>query len=105
MAKKANYDTFLIDGTKYKTHLTSKFINRKKYAIPDDNLVNAVIPGTINKIFVKEGQKVRSGAKLLILEAMKMRNVVVAPKGGVIKSINVKENEMVPKNQLLIELE
>jgi biotin carboxyl carrier protein len=36
---------------------------------------------------------------------MKMRNIVVAPKAGVIKSINIKENEMVPKNQLLIELE
>lgn len=105
MAKKANFETLNIDGTAYKTHLTEKFKNRTVWEMPDERLVKAFIPGTVLKIFVKEGQKVRQGSKLLILEAMKMKNVVAAPVSGVIKSIQVEEGKMVPKNQLLIEIE
>ena len=105
MAKKAKYEILNIDGTAYKTTLTQKFKNRTAWELPNENLIKAFIPGTILKIFVKEGQKVREGSKLLILEAMKMKNVVTAPASGVIKSIEVKEGIMVPKNQLLIEIE
>ncbi len=105
MEKYTNLETLVIGGTAYKTQLTDKYKNRKPWEEPNPKLILAYIPGNINKIFVKEGQKVKEGTKLLILEAMKMKNLVVAPMAGTIKSINVDEGKMVPKNHLLIEIE
>jgi biotin carboxyl carrier protein len=105
MEKYTNLETLIIGGTAYKTQLTEKYKNRKPWQEPNPKLILAYIPGTINKIFVKEGQKVKEGTKLLILEAMKMKNLVAAPMAGNIKSIKVAEGDMVPKNQILIELE
>jgi biotin carboxyl carrier protein len=105
MEKKVVLDTISVMGTSYKTTLTTKYSNRKKWEAPDPKMIKAYIPGNIIKIFVKEGQKVKQGSKLLLLEAMKMKNLVVAPVSGVIKAIHVKEGIMVPKNELLIEIE
>jgi len=105
MAKKEKFETLIIQGTEYKTTLTKKFLNRKVWERPNVKLVKAFIPGTVPKIFVKEGQKVKEGSKLLILEAMKMKNVLAAPVAGTIKAIYVQEGVMVPKNELLIEIE
>lgn len=87
----------------YDTRITRKFRNRKKWARPDERLVLAFIPGTIQKIFVKNGMQVEMGEPLLILEAMKMRNEVLSPVGGVVTRVHVKEGDLVPKNHLLIE--
>jgi biotin carboxyl carrier protein len=105
MEKKVKYETLIIGGVEYKTTLTDKYINRKKWEAPNPKLIKAYIPGNILKIYVKEGQPVKQGTKLLLLEAMKMKNLVEAPMNGVVKSINVKEGVMVPKNELLMELE
>ncbi|HCC32086.1 MAG TPA: acetyl-CoA carboxylase biotin carboxyl carrier protein subunit [Marinilabiliales bacterium] len=105
MEKKAKYETLCIGGTQYKTTLTEKFKNRKNWEAPNIKMVKAYIPGNIPKIFVKEGQKVKEGTKLLILEAMKMKNIVEAPVSGVIKAIHVQEGIRVPKQHLLIEIE
>ncbi len=105
MAKKEKMDTLVINGTKYKTTLTESFKNRKNWTKPDEKMVEATIPGKILNVFVKEGQKVKAETKLFILEAMKMKNIVVAPVSGVIKKIHVKEGEQVPKRTLLIEIE
>jgi len=105
MTTKEKMDTLCIHGTKYKTTLTEKFKNRPVWSTPDPGLVEAYIPGNIIKIFVKEGQKVKMGTKLLVLEAMKMMNNVEAPVNGVIKKICVVEGDHVPKRKLLIEIE
>lgn len=105
MAKKEKFETLCIDGTKYKTLITNKFKSRKMWEAPNEKLVKAYIPGNIPKVFVTEGQKVKMGARLLILEAMKMKNVVEAPVAGTIKAIHVKEGDRVPKHELLIEIE
>ena len=97
-------DNFTIGGLYYKTTLTEKFKNRKQYEEPDINLIKAFIPGTIVDIMVKQGQKVSNGEPLLLLEAMKMRNIIAAPKDAKIKKLWVKKTDMVFKNQLLIEL-
>lgn len=98
------HDELIIDGLAYKTFLTNKYLNKKKYQPPDPNLITAFIPGTILKIFVKTGRKVMKGDDLLILEAMKMNNKISAPHDAVVKKIHVKSGEMVARNQLLIEL-
>ncbi len=97
-------DDFTIGGMYYKTTLTEKFKNRKQYEYPDTNLIKAFIPGTIVDIMVKQGQRVTEGEPLLLLEAMKMRNIISAPKDAKIKKLWVKKTGMVFKNQLLIEL-
>lgn len=66
--------------------------------------VVAPLPGTILKMFVKEGDTVNVGDKLLIMEAMKMENDVLAEKSGTVKSIKVSQNDSVLQNDLLIEI-
>ncbi|MCA0932530.1 biotin/lipoyl-binding protein [Lutimonas saemankumensis] len=67
--------------------------------------IKAPMPGSIIEIKVKEGQKVKEGETLLILEAMKMENAITSPKDTVIKELFVKEGESVDKNKLLIDFE
>jgi biotin carboxyl carrier protein len=89
----------------YTTRLTSKYKNRPIWKRPNERVVTAIIPGTIQRIMVKVGDKVEAGKPMLILEAMKMRNEVLAPVEGVIRAINVSEGEHVPKSHLLVELD
>lgn len=95
----------VIDDTAYITKITPKFVRRKSYVKADPREVRAFIPGIIQEIYVKKGAKVNRGDKLLILEAMKMKNLVTAPVSGTVKSINIQSGKMVTKNELLIELE
>jgi biotin carboxyl carrier protein len=69
------------------------------------NDVKAPMPGLILEINVEIGQTVKENDTLLILEAMKMENVLTSPREGVIKSISVKKGDAVDKNQLLIEFD
>ena len=101
----SSLDELVVGGDVYHTHLTNKFRNRTKWTRPDKLMVEAVIPGTIQKILVETGQEVESGDPLLILEAMKMRNEVLSPLAGVIKKIYVSEGEMVSKSFLLMEMD
>lgn len=98
------FKTIIIDNIKYKTTLTKKFMARKVYEPVDYNKVYSFIPGTIRKIFVKEGDRVKQGTNLLELEAMKMVNNIAAPVDGVVARINVKTGDLVAKSFLLIEL-
>ena len=67
--------------------------------------INAPLPGVILEMLVKEGDEVKKEDTLLIMEAMKMENRVLAESGGKIKSIKVKTGENVLQGQLLIEIE
>ena len=65
--------------------------------------LKAPMPGLILQLNVSEGQEVKKGDALLILEAMKMENVIKAQGDGVVKSILVKEKQSVEKNQVIVE--
>jgi biotin carboxyl carrier protein len=65
--------------------------------------VAAFIPDTIMKVFVKEKDKVKKGDAMVVLQAMKMNNHILAPITGVIKKIHVKQTDNVAKNQILVE--
>lgn len=97
--------TLIVDEVKYRTRLTKKFLNRKLYEPPDPKKIIAIIPGTIRKVFVKPKSRVAMNDELLILEAMKMKNILSAPMDGVIKAVHIKENQSVAKQELLIEFE
>ena len=62
------------------------------------------MPGLVLKLMAKEGDEIKTGDSLLILEAMKMENVIKSRGEGKIKHIRVKERDAVEKNQVLIEL-
>ena len=66
--------------------------------------IEAVMPGTINEIFVSVGDQVKEDDELLILEAMKMENPIVAPGNGTVKEIKVKEGDKVNTSQVLVVL-
>lgn len=69
-----------------------------------EGVVTAPMPGKILRILVKEGEQVKTGQGLVVLEAMKMENEIPAPKDGVVKKILVKEGDTVDTGQALIEL-
>jgi biotin carboxyl carrier protein len=99
------FQTFMVDGDKYRTRLSRKYTLRKPYVPVDPKKVLAFIPGTIKKITASEGKKVSKGDQLLVLEAMKMNNSLLSPIDGVISKVLVKSGQIVCKNQLLIEIE
>lgn len=67
--------------------------------------IRAPMPGKVIEIMVKEGDKVNTGDSLLILEAMKMENIIKAPYEGVIRKLPIKKGTAVEKNQELVILE
>lgn len=65
--------------------------------------VKAPMPGLVLDTLVKEGDTVNKGDGLLVLEAMKMENVIKSPTEGEVKSIEVNQGDAVEKNQVLIQ--
>jgi pyruvate carboxylase subunit B len=63
--------------------------------------IKALLPGNVWKIVANPGQSVNEGDVIMILESMKMEIDVVAPKGGVIQSINVATNDKVVEGQVV----
>lgn len=63
------------------------------------------MPGLVLKMNVAEGDAITAGEPLMILEAMKMENVLSADADGIVKAVHCKEGEAVEKRQLLIEIE
>ncbi len=67
--------------------------------------IRALMPGRITSILVKEGDSVKAGSPLLILEAMKMQNEIVSPIAGRVREIQVQEGAAVKKDATLIVVE
>ena len=82
-----------------------RFVMRKVITAVNPSHITSFMPGTIGKIFVKKGDKVKKGQILVILQCMKMDNELQASVNGKVRSINVKTGENVVKDAVLIELE
>ena len=67
--------------------------------------VKAPMPGLVLGVSVEIGQEVQKGDGLLILEAMKMENVIKSVGEGIVKAIHIEQGKAVEKGQLLIEME
>jgi biotin carboxyl carrier protein len=64
--------------------------------------IKAPMPGLVLKVLVAEGDEVKKGDNLFVLEAMKMENIIKAPADAVIKTIKIQPADKVEKGQLLI---
>ena len=95
------YTIFITD--KYDRLLMSMEIDRDQTKKAKN--ICAPMPGLILKVNVQPGEKVKKGATLLVLEAMKMENIIKAPNNLSIKRSLVKEKDTVEKNEVLIEFE
>ena len=98
-------DDFVVEFRKYTTELTEKFKNRTKWQPDDPSKILSFIPGTITKIYVKEGDTVAIGTELLVLEAMKMKNTLFSEVSGLVKKINIEIGDQVSKGRVIFELE
>jgi len=63
------------------------------------------MPGKVVELLVEENTKVKEGEPILILEAMKMQNEIIAVVAGKIKKIHVKAGDSVAKDEVLMEIE
>lgn len=78
-------------------------VSSSKQATPDAGKpVVAPLPGTINEIKVKVGDKVNAGDTVVVLEAMKMQNNIDAETSGTITSINVNKGDAVMEGDTLV---
>jgi biotin carboxyl carrier protein len=81
-----------------------KKLGMDKAATHKVNVIKAPMPGLVLKIMIAENQDISEGDSVLILEAMKMENVIKSPGTGKVKTIRVKERDAVEKNEVLVEL-
>jgi biotin carboxyl carrier protein len=70
---------------------------------PQGNAVIAPLPGVIKSIAVRPGQQVAIGDELLIIEAMKMDNVIRAAREGIVETIYIAEGHQVAHGELMLE--
>jgi biotin carboxyl carrier protein len=66
---------------------------------------NSPMPGKISEVCVKEGDKIKKGEILVILESMKMLNELLAEKDGTVVSVKVKAGDFTPVRGILLEIE
>ncbi len=111
-----NY-TVVVDGQKFSVQVAEgdaniqvTEVNGEATATPSTHVpassgdgieIKALLPGSVWKIVANPGQSVNEGDVIMILESMKMEIDVVAPKGGVLKTINVATNDKVVEGQVV----
>ena len=101
----SNYQVFVVNSAKYLTLTTKKFDKRKKWQRLDPKEIRSFIPGSIIEVSAKPGQHLKAGDVILVLDAMKMYTRVTMPHDGVIKTIEVKKGDRIPKNTLMATIE
>lgn len=70
----------------------------------EGEVVTAPMPGTVTKILVKDGDTVTENQPLMILEAMKMENEIVAPQDGTVAGVHCNKGDSVNVGDLLVSL-
>lgn len=82
-----------------------KELGMENLAEAGQEVLKAPMPGKVVEVMVKEGEEVEEGTPLLILEAMKMENVLKATGAAKVKKVAVEKGGTVEKNKVLIEFE
>lgn len=93
---------FFFEKRKKETSLPSVSFKKRNFL---EKEIRAPISGTISEVFVKEGDFIKKGEKLLFLSAMKMENEIVSEFEGKIKKVFVKKDQKVKEGEVLVLLE
>ena len=100
-----------VNGTTYTIEMEDQYDQLLKQLGMDSALaskiseIKAPMPGMVLNVLVTEGQEVSKGDSLLVLEAMKMENVIKSPAAGIIKKILINKADKVEKNEILIQFQ
>jgi biotin carboxyl carrier protein len=105
VSSQKQFSPIALESGVFETRITRKFAQRKLYERQNPGIVKAVIPGAVSEIMTKTGNRVHQGDTLLILEAMKMLNRIMAPIDGIVKAIRVSPGQKVAKEFVLVEIE
>jgi biotin carboxyl carrier protein len=103
--------TLIINGQKKVVQVQDQFdvllkqLGMDKMVTNKVNEVKAPMPGLVLRVLVNEGQAVKKGDALLVLEAMKMENIIKATGEGIVKTIKVEPKLAVDKNQVMLVME
>ena len=87
-----------------KKRTASQILATKKEKVKKKDIKTSM-PGKIIKVMAKEGDKVKEGQPILVLEAMKMQNEIKSPQSGTIILINSKDGDSVEAGTLLFSVE
>src|SRR5688572_28564378 len=109
---KSNYEekSFVVrvNGNKYTVHLKDKYdallkeLGMENVAISSVKDIKAPMPGLVLDVRAKEGDSVKKGDALVVLQAMKMENILKSPVDAIVKKVHVKKDDVIEKNQLLV---
>lgn len=97
-----------VNGNIYETESIDKFdellksLGMEKGGAGKVNELKAPMPGLVLEIDVKPGDQLQKGDRVLVLEAMKMENVIKAPADVTVASVEVEKGKTVEKNQVMI---
>jgi len=108
---KQNKCTVLVNGNTYNFTIDTEASFQRKEKLHKNNLIKtncnvlAPMPGKITEVLTSEGSPIEKGNPLILLEAMKMQNQILAAQDGTVSKILVKDGDSVMSNQLLIEID
>ncbi len=97
-----------VNGTIYEAETIDKFdallksMGMEKGGAGKVNELKAPMPGLVLDIHVNPGDSIQKGDRVLVLEAMKMENVIKAPADATVASIEVEKGKTVDKNQVMV---
>lgn len=111
----ADYDTktftIRVNNGYYELQAKDKFdllleeLGMEDLAAGKANDLKAPMPGMVLEVAVQAGTEVKKGDKLVVLEAMKMENVLKAESDATVKAIHVEKGKAVEKNQIMVEFD
>ena len=106
---KQNKCIVVVNGNTYSFEIATESSHHRTKKIKEEAAnaslkLAAPLPGKIIEVLAAKDQRVRKGEAVLILEAMKMQNEIQSPVNGVIKSIHVRAQESVMKDQVLMDI-
>lgn len=107
-----NKDTISVDGERFRVKVEDEMLSyycgigaKPKVEHAEEVAVRVPMPGLVIEVEVAEGDKVKAGDGLVIIEAMKMQNEMKAPRDGIVRQVAVKKGMAVNGGDTLVIIE